>query len=159
MYTRKPMSHAQRAKIKTYIKNKLDISDLIEDWNIQGEDLTGAIISRFNRVNEDLRNTNFYRAIIGTEKETTNLSGCNLSNCNFRSAKFLGNVVLARADLRNSTFDNAWIPDVDFRFADLRNISLCNTVIRLGTKTGFQAKMSWALFRAWAKHLQVEMEE
>jgi uncharacterized protein YjbI with pentapeptide repeats len=153
------MSHAQRAKIKTAIKNKIDISDLIEDYNIQGEDLTGAVIECINRVNENLKGTCFSRCIIGKEKETTNLSGCNLRNCNFRNTNFLGLLNVRRADLRGCTFDDAWVPDVDFRFADLRNVSLCNTVIRLGSKTGFQAKMSWALFRAWAKHLQVEMED
>ena len=43
------MTNEVRKQVAMAIKNKLDISDLIENYSIAGEDLSYAIINRFNR--------------------------------------------------------------------------------------------------------------
>ena len=40
----RPMTHELRSKIQSYIKNKMDISPLIEGVCIKGENLSHAVI-------------------------------------------------------------------------------------------------------------------
>ena len=85
----KQMTHGLRKKIRLMVKNKHDISDIIENVNIKGEDLSHAIISRFNRTGQDMSRTNFSHATIGQEGVVTNLSGNKLRDCDFCHAHFL----------------------------------------------------------------------
>ena len=161
MKVRQPMTESVRNEIKLHIKKGLDISNLIEPYTLKNEVLTGAIIKSLNRVQEDLTNCNLFRAVIGEEGsgKIINLSGCKLVGVNFSYARFVNKVWLRGADLRNSNFNCAWIPDVDFQYADLRNISLCETVIKIGSKSGLHAKMNWKLFKDLAQYLEVDMEQ
>ncbi len=159
MKVRRKMTEEVRNKIKMYIKEKIDITPLIEDYTLKNENLAFAIIKGLDRLQEDLSNCNFVNCIIGEDDKITNLCGSNLRGCNFASAKFLGKIWLRGADLRDSNFNNAWIPDVEFQFADLRNISLCETTIKIGSKSGLHAKFNWSLFEKLAKYLQMDMEK
>ena len=159
MITRKPMTEEVRNKIANYIKNQEDISDLIENYQIKNEYLCGAIIKRFNRVQEDIQNTNFSRCIIGEEGSVTNLVGSNFRGSNFSNSRFLGNVWFRSCDLRNCNFNNAWLPGVEYQYADLRNIPLCDAYLRIGSKSGFQAKFSKNVFELLAKYIQLDVQK
>ncbi len=157
MQSKKPMTEAQKEKIQMAIKNRNDISDLIEDYDISNMYLAGAVIKRINRIQENLPNINFSRAIIGEEGKITNLSGCNLKGSNFLRAQFLGKVWFKGCDLRNCNFNGAWLPNAEYQFADMRNIQLCDAVIRIGSKNGFKAKLEWKIFELFAEYLEVEI--
>lgn len=158
MKVRKVMTEEVRNKIKLYIKEGIDISDLIENYSLKNENLAGSIIKKLDRLQEDISNCNFVNCVIGEEGKVTNLSGCILKGSNFQSTKFLGTIWLRGSDLRNCNFNNAWIPFVDYQYADLRNISLCETTIKIGSKSGLHAKFNWSLFEKLAKYLQMDME-
>lgn len=159
MKVRKKMSENVRNKIKEYIKNNLDISDLIEDYDIKGEYLAGATIKRFNRINEDLQNINFVRCTIGEDGKITNLSGSNLKGSNFQRTTFLGKTWFKGCDLRNTNFNDAWMPFVEYQYADLRNITLCNAFIRIGSRSGFKAKFEWKLFELLSQYLNLDVQK
>lgn len=159
MKVRKAMTEEVRNKIKLYIKEGVDISSVIENYSLKNEHLAGAIIKNLDRLQEDISNCNFVNCVIGEEGKVTNLSGSNLKGSNFQSAKFLGTIWFRGADLRNCNFNNAWIPNVDYQYADLRNVSLCETTIKIGSKSGLHAKFSWKLFKLLAKYLQMDMQD
>lgn len=159
MVKNKRMTQAQKDKINMAIKNGNDISDLIDGWDISGMYLSKAKITKFNRVQENLTNINFVGAIIGDVDKITNLSGCNFMGSNFQSVKFLGKVWLRNTDLRNCNFNDAWMEGVEYQGADLRNITLCNAFIRLGSKSGYKAKFDWKQFELLAQYLQLDIQK
>lgn len=158
MKVRKSMTEEVRNKIKMYIKEGIDISDVIENYTLKNENLSHAIIKRMDRIQEDITNCNFIHCIFGEEGKVINLSGSNLKGSNFQGAKFLSTVWFRGSDLRNCNFNNAWIPFVDYQYADLRNVSLCETTIKIGSKSGLHAKFNWSLFEKLAKYLQMDMQ-
>ena len=145
----KPLTLKQKEKIKNYIKNKIDISDLIKGYDIKGMDLSRAIISKFDRPGDNMSGTIFANAIIGTTGEITNLSRCNFVNCSFQNARFLGNIWMRYCDVRNANMQGTHIPHLDFRFADFRGVNFCNGCFPIGSianKRGIGAKFSDNLF-------------
>ena len=140
-------------KVKTYIKNGLDISELIKNKDIRNLDLSYAKIKDFNRVNDDISGVNLSYAVIGEENKITNLSGTIMRNCNFRGAKFLGKVFMRKVDARNSCFREAYMPYVEYQFGDFRNCDFCGVIIcihgRNGLKAKFDKKLWDELTRAW----------
>lgn len=155
----KPMTHQVRNKVEMYIKNQMDISDLIADYNIKDMNLTGAIIKTFNRQDQDISNTLFVRAIIGEEGKTNSVNGCNFRGSNFMGAKFLGKMFMRYCDLRDCNFNDAWLPDLDYRYSDLTNITLCEAVFRVGSRNGYKSKFQWSQFEKLARYLELDMGE
>lgn len=153
------MTEDEREKIKSYIKNSIDISELIEPYLLKNEDLSGAIILRLNRINEDMRNINFTKCVFGNENSIIDLSGSNLSGSNFKSSKFLGKFIVRNANLQNCNFNYAYVPNVDYCYADLRGISLCEAVLKFGVKCGQGAKFEWKIFENLAKYLQLDIQK
>lgn len=151
------MSEAQKEKIERYIKNGLDISDLIRDYDIKGMYLAGAIIKDFNRVQDSLQNTNFANCVIGEADKITNLSGTNFRGCNFQRVTFVGKTWLRACDLRDCNFAYADLSKVEYQYADLRNIIACETILRIGSKVGLHARFEWKLFEDFAKYTNVEV--
>lgn len=158
MKVRKRITPEVRAKIDQYIKEGIDISELIKDYDLRGQNFAGAVIKKISRPKEDLRNINFVRCVIGDESTTTDFTGANLMGSNFQWAKFIGPVWFRNCDLRNCNFNCAWMPTVEYQFADLRNVTLCDAFIRLGSRSGYQAKLEWKAFELLAKYLQIEMQ-
>ena len=136
------MTHEVRKKVKTLIKNRIDISDIIEKYSIRGEDLSGAIISRFVRTDENMSCCNLSRAIIGDDNLISNFNRANARNCNFKGSVWKGRVLARRIDARGSNFNGAIMPHVDYRYADLRNCNFCDTVFCIGTERGYGAIFS-----------------
>jgi uncharacterized protein YjbI with pentapeptide repeats len=156
MIAKKPLTENVRQKIAIAIKNGLDISDIIANYQIKNEYLAGAIIKNINRVSEDLQNINFVRCVIGEEGKVTNLSGCDLKGCNFSDTRFLGTIWFKGCDLRNCNFTNAFMPNVEYQRADLRNIMLCDAVFRFGSKEGYKCKFSKKTFEQLFKFWEIE---
>lgn len=149
----KKMTNEVRNKIKMYIKNKKDISEIIRGYSLKGENLSKAIIKDFGRrVNEDLSGVTLNFAVLGSNGVTTDCTNAIFYDkdkklgSNFKYTRFLGKWILRGADLRCSHFGGAYIPYVEYQRADLRNAILCNTVFSIGDFKGKEAKISKEFF-------------
>lgn len=152
----KQLSNELKNKINSYIKNKIDISDLLIGYDIKGLDLSNSVISNFNRINEDLSNTNFAGATIGIEGKITNLSNNNFQHCNFRGTRFLGKIFMRRCDCRNASFAEAFLPYVEYQYSDFRGCKFCATTLTIGSREGLKAKFSKELFTELIKYWDIE---
>lgn len=153
----KPMTSELRKKIKTYIKNKKDISELIADVNLQGENLDYAIIKHFKRHNANLSKTSFQYAKIGTKNDIVSICDCNLQETNFSDTIFVGKTFLRRNDARNSLFNGANCANVEYQYTDFRGATFCEAVLRIGTSYGYMAKFDESLFQDLAKYWNVKI--
>lgn len=153
-----PMTNQVREKIKLYIKNQIDISSLIQNIDIRGEDLSRAIIKTFNRPDDDISRCNFCQAIIGEESKITNLNRIKALNCNFHRVKFKGTVWVRNADFRNSNFREADMVALDYKFSDFRNCDLCGVIIRMGSDRGMGAKVDQNFLQDLAGSWNVEVK-
>lgn len=144
-----------RDRMKLAIKNKEDISDLISSYSIKNEYLANAIIKTLNRNNEDLRNINFANSVIGEENKITDLCHNNMMGCNFSNVKFLGTIWFRYTDLRNSNFKSAYLVNVEYQFADLRNITVCSMVFKYGSDVGRGCKFSKKVFEDLGKYWEI----
>ena len=140
-----------RDEVSMRIKNRIDISDLIAPYSIMGEDFTNSIIYNFQRIGEDISKLNLTNAIIGTDNSETNISRASAKYCCFKNTKFLGKVVAKKTDFTNTTFEGAFIPICDYRFADLRGCIFCGTAFTIGTHYSFGAKFDDKFFKDLAK--------
>jgi len=155
---KKPMSNKLRKKIKMYIKNKLDISDLIKDVSIKGENLSRAIIKDFSRPDDDISGCNLCEAIIGEDGKITNLNRVIAKNMNCQRAVLKGKVWLRLANARNSNFKEAFMPQLDYRFADLRGCDFCGAIFNFGSDKGVGAILGDDFFKDFAKQWGVEIK-
>jgi len=153
----KPITNQIRQQIKMYIKNGLDISSLIKDVEIRGEDLRRAKIKDFDRPNTTISNTNFSDAIIGEQGKITDLCDCKFINCEFVNTKFYGTVFLRRCKCIDCNFNCAWLVDVEYQYTEFINTTFCEAVIRIGTDYGYKAKFDENLFRDLSKQWRVEV--
>ena len=158
-----PMTHEVRIKITQYIKNGIDISPLIKDRDIKGEDLSRAIIKVFDRPDDDIAGTDFCQAVIGTEGKITNLNRVIAHNCNFNRAKFIGKIWARHSDWRGSNCKEVNVIDMDYKFADFRNCDMCNAVFCIGSNKGIGAKFDDKFFKDlgenWGVEVRIKREE
>lgn len=143
-----PLLNSEKNKIKVYIKNRLDISELLLNKDIRGLDLSHAIIGNLDRPNGDISHTVFYNAKIGTDGKVVNWSNCKVNDCNFKRAEFKGKLIVRRADLRRCNFTGAKMFNVDYRYADFRNCRFCSIVMKIGTHEGQNARFSKDILEA-----------
>ena len=99
-----PMTSDLRRKIKMAIKNRLDISELIKNVEIKGEDLSYAIIKDFTRVKCNISRAKFCNTIIGQKSKITNISDNIMKECNFGDTTFIGTVFMRRCNCRDIRF-------------------------------------------------------
>jgi len=149
--------NAVREKVRIYIKNRLDISDLVRPYDLNGEDFTGAILENFDISDRNISNSIFTRATIGKEGKDTLWNRIRARNCNFRSAVVKGILIARRADFRGSNFDGAYAPYMDFKYADFRGCSFCDTVFSIGTAKGYGAKFDTKFFQDLGKAWNIEI--
>ena len=152
------LTSQQKQEIQMYIKNQLDISPLIDNYSIAGEDLSNAIIKTFNRPDEDISGVILANAIIGEENKITNMNRTIARNCNFRSSRWLGEVWARRIDARNTTFTNVFMPNMDYRYADLRGCDFCGAVFQIATPKAMGSRFSEDFFKDMAKFWNVEIK-
>ena len=153
----KPMSSDLRRKIKMAIKNRLDISDLIRDVDIKGEDLQYAIIKDFTRIKCNISRVNLSNAVIGQKGKITNISGNIMRECNFGDTTFIGKVFMRRCDCTGSDFSGADCRDVEYQNSNMRDCRFCETVLRIGTAYGMGARFSQDFFKDLEQGWNVEI--
>ena len=153
----RPMTNILRDKIKSYIKNKIDISPLIKDIDIKGEDLSRAIIKNFNRPDDNISGCNLCQTVIGEEGKITNLNRINARNCNFHRAKFLGTVWIRHADVRNCNFREANLVAFNYKFSDFRGCNFCDVIFCIGSDKGMGAILDEDFFKDLAASWGVEV--
>ena len=157
----KPMTNDLRSKIQMYIKNKLDISSLIEDINLKGEDLSFAIIKRFNRIDCDLQGVNWAHAILGNpDRLDFTVIRCNISNSNFEGTIFEKSWIRSCKAL-NCNFRNSDVSKVSYNHTDFgEGTTFCGAIIRIGTKEGigchFPSSMWKDLTEGWDTTIEVK---
>jgi len=134
----KVMTNQLRAKIQKYIKNRLDISDLIKDVDIRGENLYRAIITDFQRFKENK---------IGKSGKITQITDCKLIESNFNETEFIGTIFFRRNNCQRSNFNGAFLPHLQYQQTDFRFATFCEAVIRIGTTYGEGSKFSADLFK------------
>jgi uncharacterized protein YjbI with pentapeptide repeats len=150
--------HLLRAEINSRIKNGLDISDLIEPYDIKGEDFTNARIKRFRRPDDDISGLIACNVIFGEEGgEKIVLNRAIARNCNFQRAVFKTELLAKGLDARGSNFCKAFLPYVDYRYADLRGCDFCGTVFTITTPKAIGAKFDERFFKELAKFWNVEI--
>jgi len=155
----KPMTDKLRDKIKMFIKNKADISELIKDVDIKGEDLSRAIIKDLSRQKCDMKGTNFSDAIIGEVGKVTNLSSNDFRKSIFKRTKFIGVIFLRHCDCRGCDFEETHMQDVQYQYSDFRDCNFCEAVMRLGVDYGYKAIVDNNIFKDLAKHWKIEVKE
>lgn len=158
---KKPMTEQQRQKIKTYIKNGLDISDLIKDYSIKHEDLSGARVKHFCRANDDMNGVNLTRAIIGEVGVVNNISGCKARGSRWCDADVRGVMFARKADFREADFSGAVLMNVEYQYSNFTRAKFCETCMRLGSDYGMGCIMDETFFadltRGW--NLDVKLKK
>ena len=136
----------QIEEINMYIKNGADISPLIADYSVKGENLSNAIIKTFDRPDEDISGLILTGATIGEEGKVTNLNRTIAKGCNFRQTTWKGDVWARRADFSGTSFHSAFLPYMDYRNADMRHCDFCGAVYQFATERGLGVKYSDEFF-------------
>lgn len=153
----KPMTHKLRNKIKLAIKNRQDISDLIEGVDIKGENLSYAIIKRMDRIQDDFSGATFDYCVFGQSRERMNWSGSIAQNCRFRNARFESFMVFRGTDFRGSSFREAFLPFMTCEKADFRRVNWCDVTLQLGSEKMHNAKFSYGLIKVLAKFMNFKI--
>ena len=135
----RPLNHIEKNTIKGYIKNKLDISNIIKDKDIKGEDFSRAIIKSFSWTNTDISNCNFTNTEFGSEGQRNSFLSTILDNCNFKNAKFNGQVWMRNCKARNCNFTGANLATLEYQNTDFSKSSFCGAIIKITAKLGIGA--------------------
>lgn len=155
----KKLTHQEREKIQNLIKNKIDISDKIINKDLAGENLTGAIISKFDRLNCDMSHICLANTTLGSEGKVTIWSTNNLRHANFTNTIFLGTFFVRNCDCRNANFGNAWLPNFEYQHSDFRGAKFCSAVIRIGSREGLGAMFDEQILKDLCKGWKIQSEE
>lgn len=145
MIVKKPFTNDLRQQINLYKKNGTDISFLIKDKTIKGEDLSYCKINNLYCVGEDISGTNFSNAEIKAQFQKAIAH-----NCNFKKTIFLPGSSLKYGDFRGSNFEQAVVMQINYSHGDFRGCNLCNATMTLGDGYGSGAKIGLDNFR-WLK--------
>jgi len=158
----RPLTHDLEEKIKIAIKNRIDISDLIEDVDLRNANLSRAIIKKLKRIDTDISNCNFSYSQLGDPENKTifTIIRCKMLNCNFEGASFVGKAWVRSCDAKGCNFRNADISKASYEHSDFRNSTFCNAVIRIGTSEGmgcrFPKEMFDELCKGWLMKIKAE---
>jgi uncharacterized protein YjbI with pentapeptide repeats len=153
----KQINHAHRDRIVYAIKNQQDVSDLLVGYDIRGLDLTGAVIHNLNVSNQDISNTNFTRAVIGSNNGSVNLNRVIANNCSFIGTMFPGPVTVRRATFHGCNFTGAFMPYADYRFSKFTACKWCDAVFRIGTHNSIGAIFDDSFFGDLSAHWGVRV--
>ena len=155
----KSMTNIVRDQIKDRIRNKIDISDLIEGIDIKNEDLSNSIISKLRIVDGNINGCNFSNCTLGNNKDIFTLIRCNMENCNFNGAKFIGSAWMRSCNAKNCNFKNADIASVSYEYSDFSGCDFCGSKITIDSRGGIGAKFPINiiknLVKEWANKITV----
>lgn len=154
------MTSILREQIKERIRNKIDISDLIEDVDIKGENLSNAIISKLRIINSNISGCNFSNSILGNDKDIFTLIRVTMDNCNFNGAKFIGNAQIRSCKARNCNFKNSDVALVSYEYTDFSGSTFCNAKITIDSRGGlgaiFDISLLKDLTKEWKNQIKIE---
>lgn len=131
------MSNDLRNKIKNYIKSKIDVSDLLKDVSISGEDLSYAIVNNFDKSNQDISNCR----LTGARIAKANLMCAIAKNVDFSYAD-LSDSNCRKMVATNANFMRANCKDADLCFADLRGCNLCDITVTFSARYLYKTRLS-----------------
>lgn len=162
----KPITNVLRQEIKTRIKNGIDISDLLINIDIKGEDLSRAIISKIQIIDGDISGCNFYMCTFGSNSSSSvdvSFIRTKMQNCNFDSSIFLGKAWMRSCDAKNCNFKNANVANVSYEYTDFRNSTFCGAIIKIGTRENLKSIFDVGLLKdltsSWANKLIIEEQK
>lgn len=154
----KPMTSSLRSRIQTHIKEGYDVADLIDGINLRDEDLSGAIISRFLRTNDDLSGCNFSNVIFGKDNgPEIHISSCVMRNVSFKGARVLPKFIFRANDARGSNFIGAFLPYAQWQGSDLRNCKWCGVITCLGSVEMRGARFDQSFFEQLSKAMNLDI--
>jgi len=143
---KKPMTEQQRKRIKTHIKNGLDISDLIKDYSIKHEDLSGAKIKHFCRTNDDMNGVNLSKCVIGDVGVVNNISGSRCRRTRWCDTEVKGTLFARKCDAREADFSGAILTNVEYQYTNFTKAKFCECVMRIGSDYGLGCIMDETFF-------------
>lgn len=147
-----------QTKIKIYIKNGKDISNLIKDQNINGLDLSHAKINSLDLSNQKIENVNFFKTIFGEEGSIINFTRTQFKNCNFAGSVFKSKTIFDYSKSFGCRYNKTIIPYASYQYSKFdENCEFCGIVLPLGTKEGIGADFSNNFFRDLSKHWKVKI--
>jgi uncharacterized protein YjbI with pentapeptide repeats len=150
-----PINKQLREQIKINIKNKIDISTLIQDRDIRNEDLSRAIIKKLNRLDTDISGCNFSQCILGDEDSPNvefSLIRCKIENCNFDGANFIGKSFIRSCNAKNCNFRNSNVVNVSYENTDFTGSTFCGIAMRLDSRSGMGCKFPESLIQELCKY-------
>lgn len=131
------MTNDLRSKIKNSIKSGVDISDLIKDIDIKDEDFSYAVISSFDRNNQDISGCK----LTGAKIQKANLMRTKARNVDFSYAD-LSNANCKYLDAVGSNFLRTNCTNTDLCGADLRGCNFCDVTITFSARYLYKTKVS-----------------
>ena len=137
MRTKKPMTHNVRKKIAEYNKTQVDISPLIQNYSIKGENLSFSYIADLCVVGEDISGCNFTGAKIKIQAQKALAQ-----NCMFVRTTLLPGSSLRHGDFRKANFYQANCGYIDYAYGDFRGANVCGAVFSFASRLGYKAKFS-----------------
>lgn len=140
------MNNNIKEEVRKRIKNKIDISDLIEKEDISNEDLSGAVITKLIRRDSNISGCNFSNCTIGSDNSIIEIIRTNMSNCNFSGCKFIGTAWMRSCNAHNCNFKNADVHKVSYEYTDFSGSTFCESVITIGTRQGIGCIFPQSLF-------------
>jgi len=153
------ITHQERDTINTYIKNGIDISALIEGKDIQNQNFNRAIISKMERVKDDISGCSFAFAKLGSKEIPLSIKilQTKMQNCNFECAEFIGTAWIRNCDAQNCNFKGADVSNVDYRFTNFLGSSFCESKIRISSKSGFGCKFPKEMWQELTKQWDMKI--
>lgn len=145
------MSDELREQIKSYNKKHIDLKDLIRNYDISNENLSGSFISELNMSERDMSNCN-----LSSSKVKLILNNGVARNCNFTYTTFLDGTCFRAADVRNTNFNYCDASHVDFAYADARDADFCDATITVFSKKFYKAKFSKKLLAMMSRFFDIE---
>lgn len=140
-----------RSKIKLFSKKRIDISEFIAGYDISNEDLSNSYISNLYQVEQNMSSCNLSNStvkLIATKADAR--------NCNFSFTQFLPGSNFSHADCRGSNFGSCNAANINFSYADLRDVNCCNSTFTLFSKQFYRAKFSKQFVYYLKRFLDVE---
>lgn len=140
--------------INSYIKNGIDISTLIEGKDIKNQNFNRAIISKMERVKDDISGCSFAFAKLGSKEIHLNIKilQTKMQNCNFECAEFIGTAWIRNCDAQNCNFKGADVSKVNYVHTDFSGSSFCESIIRISSRSGLGCKFPDNLFDELTKN-------
>jgi uncharacterized protein YjbI with pentapeptide repeats len=157
------MTTVLKDKINTYIKNKIDISELVKDVDLRNVNLNRAIIKKLQRKDIDISGCSFAYCELGdvnSEDNAVSFISCKMHGCSFEGAKFLNKARIRSCDAQKCNFKNCDVSKVSYANSNFMDSKFCGAIIKIESKLGLGCKFPVEIFdeltRDWKLKLKAE---